>query len=177
MQLSWTELTASSFTKVINDGVNWGMHRSLCSRRPHLTYEVTEYTFQFLYSVLPSPFRWVVEYFKTWRLYEVQPLFTRKLKFLLGTLPLQRTSHNEVSLFSHRSPHRVFSSLWVSSSHRKHHQPKHPDRRSHTDGFLLEQMLLPRSFLGNAEKISVSKLRRNPTSGESGKPIDWTEVI
>lgn len=49
-------------------------------------------------------------------------------------LLLQTTSCNKISSFSHRLPHRVFFSLRESSNHRKHHQPKHLGRRSHTDG-------------------------------------------
>lgn len=151
------------------------MHRSFCNPRPYLN-EVTAYTVNFLLSVLLSPFRWVAEYFKTRRANEVQPLFTRKLKFLLGTLLLQRTSYNKVSLFSNILPHNVFSSLWESSSHRKHHQPKHPDRRSHTDGFSWSKCCYQEVFWEMQWKsVFQSWETCNPSSGESGKPTEWTE--
>lgn len=90
--------------------------------------------------------------------------------YWVGTLFLQRTSHNKISLFSPRLPHRIFSSLSKSSSHRKHHQPKHPDRSSHTDGFS-KSNVITKNFFWEMQRKSVFQRWKtcNPTWGESGK--------
>lgn len=70
-------------------------------------------------------------------------------------LLLQRTSCNKVSSFSHR----VFFSLKESGNHRKPHQPKHPGKRSHTDGFCDSKRCYQEVFWEMQRKSSVSELK------------------
>lgn len=125
--LSWIHFRPS-FTKVVNDDVNWWARRSFCNPRPQLT-EVTAYTAKFLSWILLSPFRWAIEHFKIGTAYEIQPLFTRKPKFLLDTSFCGERLVTRYLHF-HTDYHTVFFSLQESSNHRKHHQPKQLGRRS-----------------------------------------------
>lgn len=148
------------------------MRTSFCNPRPHLTYEVTEHTFQFLYSVLLSAFRWVVEYFQSWRAHEVQPLFTRKSTFLLGTLLLQRTSHSKVSLFSHNYHTECFP-VYESPAAIESTTNQNTQTGEGTQMGSLRANVLTKKFSEKCRENQCFKAEtRNPTSGESGKPTD-----